>query len=250
MTTGDVAWMLISTALVLFMVPGLALFYGGLVAEKNVHRNQWRNRSSRSGSSPYYGRSSVTHWSLVLTTLLLFPRELAPAYYDRIIAACEQSGFEPRVRAFPDPPPQAMLARLPAGRKVNLAPASYGLHAAAADSGIVARKIGQPEILAEWSILSPTRSQSAAITRFLESARRCADENDWLRLPDRPTSAETEAPARRRSERTLPAVVTRTCFSPIDQSAFGWPQSLHQTSTPASVAQGKGAPPGSQRAAR
>jgi hypothetical protein len=36
LNTGDSAWMLISTALVLFMLPGLALFYGGLVAEKNV----------------------------------------------------------------------------------------------------------------------------------------------------------------------------------------------------------------------
>ena len=36
MNTGDTAWMLVSAALVLFMVPGLALFYGGLVAEKNV----------------------------------------------------------------------------------------------------------------------------------------------------------------------------------------------------------------------
>jgi ammonium transporter, Amt family len=36
MNAADSAWMLISTALVLFMVPGLALFYGGLVGEKNV----------------------------------------------------------------------------------------------------------------------------------------------------------------------------------------------------------------------
>lgn len=33
---GDTAWMLISTALVMLMVPGLALFYGGLVRRKNV----------------------------------------------------------------------------------------------------------------------------------------------------------------------------------------------------------------------
>ena len=33
---GDTAWMLTSTALVLFMMPGLALFYGGLVGAKNV----------------------------------------------------------------------------------------------------------------------------------------------------------------------------------------------------------------------
>ncbi len=34
--SGTTAWMLISTALVLFMVPGLAMFYGGLVRTKNV----------------------------------------------------------------------------------------------------------------------------------------------------------------------------------------------------------------------
>ncbi len=34
--TGTTAWMLTSTALVLLMVPGLAIFYGGLVRTKNV----------------------------------------------------------------------------------------------------------------------------------------------------------------------------------------------------------------------
>ena len=36
MNSGDTAWMLISTALVVFMVPGLAFFYGGMVRSKNV----------------------------------------------------------------------------------------------------------------------------------------------------------------------------------------------------------------------
>lgn len=34
--SGDVAWLLTSTALVLFMTPGLSFFYGGLVGSKNV----------------------------------------------------------------------------------------------------------------------------------------------------------------------------------------------------------------------
>ena len=34
--SGSTAWMLVSSALVLFMVPGLALFYGGMVRAKNV----------------------------------------------------------------------------------------------------------------------------------------------------------------------------------------------------------------------
>lgn len=36
MNSGDTAFMLIATALVMFMTPGLALFYGGLVRAKNV----------------------------------------------------------------------------------------------------------------------------------------------------------------------------------------------------------------------
>ena len=35
-SSGDTAWVLISTALVMLMVPGLALFYGGLVRGKNM----------------------------------------------------------------------------------------------------------------------------------------------------------------------------------------------------------------------
>ncbi len=34
--TGDTAFMLVAAALVMFMTPGLALFYGGMVRNKNV----------------------------------------------------------------------------------------------------------------------------------------------------------------------------------------------------------------------
>ncbi|HTH05196.1 MAG TPA: ammonia channel protein, partial [Ilumatobacteraceae bacterium] len=36
LNTGDSAWVLAATALVLFMTPGLAFFYGGMVRSKNV----------------------------------------------------------------------------------------------------------------------------------------------------------------------------------------------------------------------
>lgn len=36
LTSGDITWILVCSALVLFMVPGLALFYGGMVRAKNV----------------------------------------------------------------------------------------------------------------------------------------------------------------------------------------------------------------------
>ena len=34
--TGDTAWVMMSSAMVLLMLPGLAFFYGGLVRRKNV----------------------------------------------------------------------------------------------------------------------------------------------------------------------------------------------------------------------
>ena len=36
MSAGDTAWVLVSTALVALMVPGLALFYGGLVRSRSA----------------------------------------------------------------------------------------------------------------------------------------------------------------------------------------------------------------------
>ncbi|MFC2071095.1 ammonium transporter [Chloroflexota bacterium] len=36
MNTGDTAWILVSSALVMLMTPGLALFYGGMVRRKNI----------------------------------------------------------------------------------------------------------------------------------------------------------------------------------------------------------------------
>jgi hypothetical protein len=116
-------------------------------------------------------------------TLLLFPRELAPAYYDRIIESCERAGFEPQVRAFSKPPVNAMLARLLGAREVGLSPASFAFHSAQAEPGIVAREIVDPQILVEWSILWPARPKSGAIARFLDSARRRAAQNDWLLPP-------------------------------------------------------------------
>ncbi len=45
MDNGDIAWILISAALVLFMVPGLSMFYGGMVRSKNalnmLNMNMW-----------------------------------------------------------------------------------------------------------------------------------------------------------------------------------------------------------------
>ena len=135
--------------------------------------------------------SSISLADLEHETVLLFPRELAPAYYDRIMESCERAGFLPQVSAFPKPSVHASLARLLGAREVGLIPASFAFHGAQAEPGVVARKIVSPEILAEWSMLWPARAQSAAIARFLDSARRCSIENDWLPRPATTAIAET-----------------------------------------------------------
>jgi DNA-binding transcriptional LysR family regulator len=116
-------------------------------------------------------------------TLLLFPRRLAPAYYDAIVAACHEAGFSPEIRAFEEPPVNAMLARLSSGREVSLAPASFAEHAAKAGTGIILRDVVEPPIPAELSMLWPANDPSPAIASVLAIARRCAERNGWLRHP-------------------------------------------------------------------
>ncbi|MBL7253109.1 LysR substrate-binding domain-containing protein [Paractinoplanes lichenicola] len=116
-------------------------------------------------------------------TLLLFPRHLAPAYYDGIVAACHQAGFTPRLRAFDEPPVNAMLSRLASGREVGLAPASFTEHAAKAGTGVVHRDIVDPSITAEFSVLWPTTDPSPAITGVIATVRRHARLHGWLGDP-------------------------------------------------------------------
>jgi DNA-binding transcriptional LysR family regulator len=126
------------------------------------------------------GSQSVSLRELRDEPLLLFPRQLAPVYYDRIVAACQRAGFQPRIQTFEDPPVSAMVARLSGGREIGLTPASFAIHAAEAGADIVAREIVKPTILAELSILWPARAPSTALAGFLENARSCAADKGWL----------------------------------------------------------------------
>ncbi|WP_307687960.1 LysR family transcriptional regulator [Nocardia rhamnosiphila] len=114
-------------------------------------------------------------------TLLLFPRRLAPVYYDGIVAACREAGFAPAICAFGDPPVNAGLARLVSGREVGLTPASFAEHAAKPGTGIVVRDIVDPPIPAELSVLWPANDPSPAVAGVVANARRCAERNGWLR---------------------------------------------------------------------
>jgi DNA-binding transcriptional LysR family regulator len=116
-------------------------------------------------------------------TLLLFPRRLAPAYYDGIVAACHEAGFEPDVCAFENPPVNPMLARLSSGREVGLAPASFAEHAAKVGTGVTVREVVDPSIAAELSVLWSAGGSLPAVASVLGIARRCAERNGWLGGP-------------------------------------------------------------------
>ncbi|MEV4343305.1 LysR substrate-binding domain-containing protein [Actinoplanes sp. NPDC049596] len=114
-------------------------------------------------------------------TLLLFPRHLAPVYYDGIVAACQSAGFSPEIRAFEEPAVNAMLARLSTGREIGLAPASFAEHAVKAGTRVVPRAVVDPPIPADLSMLWSADDSSPAVTGVVATARRCADHHGWRR---------------------------------------------------------------------
>ena len=67
--TGDTAWLLISSALVMLMTPGLALFYGGMVRRKNI-------LSTIMMSFVFLGSIALTVGTLWLQLELLLPTTL------------------------------------------------------------------------------------------------------------------------------------------------------------------------------
>ena len=61
--TGDTAWMLAATALVLMMtIPGLALFYGGMVRKRNVLATLMQSFLDLLSSSRCSGWAPATAW--------------------------------------------------------------------------------------------------------------------------------------------------------------------------------------------
>ena len=66
LNTGDTAWVLASTALVLLMTPGLALFYGGMVRAKSVLNMMLMSMVTSS--------AVFQHLNLLMVGILLLPR--------------------------------------------------------------------------------------------------------------------------------------------------------------------------------
>ncbi|MBJ6725113.1 ammonium transporter [Geomesophilobacter sediminis] len=93
LNTGDTAWMLVSSALVLFMIPGLAMFYGGMVRQKNVLSTimhslvamgivgvQWAVIGYSLAFGPDIGHGLLGNFSKVLMNGLVTVKDGTPIY--------------------------------------------------------------------------------------------------------------------------------------------------------------------------
>jgi len=121
---------------------------------------------------------------------------LPPGYTTRSLAACEQSGFEPRVKTFTDRlhrrwllaywPTRELAYRLPHSPATPPQPSLASSLASSSRQG------------SRWSGRSfrSARAQSPAIARFLGERRDAAPRgNGWLLLADETTSARLNAPS-------------------------------------------------------
>jgi Amt family ammonium transporter len=83
--SGDTAWLLVSTAMVMVMLPGLALFYGGLVRRKNVLSTIMHS---------FFGLALVSVvWVLVGFSLAFAPAAISFGEGNGIIGGLDFVGF-------------------------------------------------------------------------------------------------------------------------------------------------------------
>jgi len=129
------------------------------------------------------GRRRVALADLAGETLELWPRELAPAYYDAVLADCHAAGFEPAVREAPTLGSVWMttrnpgMSRVPDGLAVGLVPASA---AAMVDGSMVSIPLSPATSYVEYVLCTDPTRVTPAVRAFTRLARAVAREQGWL----------------------------------------------------------------------
>ncbi len=131
-------------------------------------------------------RRHVALGELAGETLELWPRELAPAYYDAVLADCHAAGFEPAVR---EPPTLGSIwmttrhpgmSRVPDGLAVGLVPASAGRML---DDSMVSVPLHPASSAVEYVLCTDPTRVTPAVRAFTSLARAVAREEGWLGEP-------------------------------------------------------------------
>ena len=114
-------------------------------------------------------RARVRVADLAGDTMMMFPRQVAPGYYDMLISAFRGAGFTPRV--FHPASMQTNLALVSAGLGVSLLPASIrNLRR----TGVVYRPLASPAPRVELAVAYRRDDRSPIVLAFLEMVRSAA----------------------------------------------------------------------------
>jgi DNA-binding transcriptional LysR family regulator len=100
---------------------------------------------------------------------LIFPRRLAPTYYDEIISFFRKAGFSPKIGHEVESL-QTQLALVSAGLGFALLPASVR---EIRRNGVVYRDLAEPFLKVDMAVATLDRKPSETLQRFLEVVRHC-----------------------------------------------------------------------------
>jgi DNA-binding transcriptional LysR family regulator len=119
-------------------------------------------------------RGQIELASLRNETLELWPHEMAPGYYDAIIAACRTAGFEPRVDEHGAG--STVWGYIADGRGIGLVVSSL---IEQLPRGVRLVDLAPPRPILTVNAVWRRDHELPAIARFFETAKRVAKERDW-----------------------------------------------------------------------
>jgi DNA-binding transcriptional LysR family regulator len=138
-------------------------------------------------------RASAPLQALAGDTLELWPRHLAPAYHDRLLADCHAAGFEPALR---EPPTlgsvwmvtaNPVMSNVPSGGAVAIVPATVGERLDPAYVAVL--DIVPATSYVEYAICTNPAEVNPVVRAFATLAREVATSEGWLAEPWPPEEA-------------------------------------------------------------
>lgn len=135
---------------------------------------------------PMAGEHEIPLAALSDQTIELWPQTMAPGYYDAVIAACRDAGFEPRLDE--QAAGSAVWGNIARGRGVGLVVGSLRHQL---PRGLTLVPLAAPAPPLAIDLVWPAERSTPAIRRLIEVADRLAQERSWL--PPPATPAETAA---------------------------------------------------------
>jgi DNA-binding transcriptional LysR family regulator len=120
------------------------------------------------------GREQAKLSSLRDETLELWPHEMAPGYYDAVMAACRTAGFEPRIDQHGAG--ATVWSFIAQGRGVGLVVSSL---VEQLPSGVTLVDIAPPRPMLTVNAVWRRDRELPAIDRFFEAAKGVAEERNW-----------------------------------------------------------------------